>query len=94
MTTSVNHPAATAIATATDIYTARTVLDALRAAGWIVVRHDAIRLAQAAVDAEWDERYEELRRVAFKRGELLDEIGIATWEAAARRLEEKAEQNA
>lgn len=55
-----NHPAATAIATATDIYTARTVLDALRAAGWIVVREDSIRLAQAhAREEERDSRREQ-----------------------------------
>lgn len=37
----------TTIADATDIYTARKVVDALRRAGWIIVRHDAIKLAQA-----------------------------------------------
>ncbi|MDI6028315.1 hypothetical protein QBK99_19160 [Corticibacterium sp. UT-5YL-CI-8] len=49
----------TVLATATDIYTARTVLDALKTAGWIVVRHDAIKLAQAHSRADNDnnERY-------------------------------------
>ena len=43
------------IATATDIYTARTVMSALKEAGWIVVRHDAIRLAQAHAQADNDD---------------------------------------
>lgn len=37
----------TTIADATDIYTARKVVDALKKAGWIIVRHDAIKRAQA-----------------------------------------------
>ena len=51
-----NHNTAVAntIATATDIYTTRVVLDALKAAGWIVVKHDAIRLAQAHARADND----------------------------------------
>lgn len=66
---------------------------ALRAAGWIVVRHDAIRLAQAHAReecqdemAEVDAEAEKWRSLCFKRGALLDEIGPAIWEKAARRL--------
>lgn len=69
-------------------------LAALREAGWIVVREDAIRLAQAFAReecqdeiAELDAEAEKWRSLCFKRGALLDEIGPAIWEKAASRLE-------
>lgn len=43
------------IATATDIYTARLVLDALKAAGWIVVDKGAIGRAQREAVRQWRE---------------------------------------
>lgn len=43
-----------AIKDATDGYTADTVMAALKAAGYIIVRHDAIRLAQAHARADND----------------------------------------
>lgn len=36
-----------ALTQVTDGYTAKAVVEALKAAGYIIVRHDAIRLAQA-----------------------------------------------
>ena len=75
----------------------REAIAALRANGWIVVRHDAIRLAQAHARDEARTELEELdaeaekwRDLCFKRGSLLDEIGRPIWEAAAARLEKKA----
>lgn len=59
---------------------------ALRAAGWIIVREDAIRLAQAHAVDEADKEAEKWRDIAFKRGALLDEIGPKIWEPAAERM--------
>lgn len=68
---------------------AALVID-LKRAGWIVVRHDAIERAQReAVVQVREDADDGWRRIAFKRGELLDEIGRDVWEAAADRLASK-----
>ena len=77
----------TALADATDIYTARNVMETLRKAGYIIVDKGAIGRAQREANAEADE----WRDVAFKRGELLDAIGREVWEPVAERLAARKE---
>jgi hypothetical protein len=51
------------LATAFGADTAFTIIAHLRASGWIIVRHDAIRLAQAHARAEGHDK-DEFKKIA------------------------------